>query len=268
VNNRIAPLLIIFLVSLSNSALLTRELAFVINQGIDISTNSATKLSDSISCYCGCSSTCRCANLNGGYDLFFLSIGCWDALGDGGQVLALQSKDTIYKLKNLQSLDLTTPFNITDTSHFSPAFPIMGMDSIIIGQAICPSSWGTSSTTWYLGKTKENNFYLFRYLSQIQVKDSTNQYSVLITRITTIVQTDGTLDFNGAITSVIHSSQASLKGKLNRQSSLTKHLWIPSNTGKEDVYDIQGKHLSISSDRKSFNFYPLKIYITRIKNKM
>jgi hypothetical protein len=228
------------MVSLCSGAIVQKEVTLSLGQGIDISTNQiAYVLNDSSSTG---NITSHCDTLKrGGQDLAFFATGFWDdfVCGCGGQMLELLSSDTIAQIKKISSIDFNKVLQISDTISFS----IASQRVCSLWTANCPDTQNSCSPchppksysiVWNLGKTHEGNYYLFRAVARHDA--ATINY---------MLQTDGSLIFNGVTVGVINDANRTGRLKTASDASLVKRFGIPSTHASLDqIYDIRGRRIS------------------------
>jgi hypothetical protein len=201
--------------------------------------------------------------------MFFFPTMFWDDFqcGCGGQTFSLLSKDTIWNLSNPDNLNLNILLPINDTLQFkTQTFNYNGYISCAYCPSftnpcpLCYSNWTPPKVKWFLGKTNEHKYFLFKYVSSNPVKDSLSQKSYLVTKIHYIVQTDGSLDFSGAnVTAVKKVWTNQHFNKSNKQIITTKINGYFSPNDK--VYDIRGQRVKISGNNNLRKREAFKLYI-------
>jgi hypothetical protein len=241
-------LAIILSITLSHAALIQKEMEFSPGQGIDVSANTIQTLTTS-----GAFSTempSNCADLNkGSVDLSFFHFGFWDdfTCGCGGEMLSLVSNDTIRYITNLSAFDVSKPLNINDTTLFK--IPTVFERTKCNGwtapcpyfQNPCPvcktgpaSNWTPPPSVWYLTRTDEGNYVLFRFTARSPKA-----------AISYVLQTDGSLNFKGA-TAALTRPAANLMHSSSK-TYITKIGPLSKVPGGARAYDIRGRAIHSSS---------------------
>ena len=185
-------------------------------------------------------------------DFRFVETGVWDDFDSGcsGGIFSMKSIDTIRKLKTPSAIDFSKPLVIYDTSQF----PLVDgrspwhVDCPYFANPCPKRSWSLPSPVWYLGKTHEKNYFLFRFVSRQTIRQGERNRE--FASISYILQTDGSLNFKDAPVAVLNSERQARASHNQGTPLLTKQFGTPSNIQRYDrVYDVCGRLLNASSDK-------------------
>jgi hypothetical protein len=207
-------------------------------------------------------------------DCFFKVIE-WFGSGCYGYAFSIVSYDTLLELKKPSTVDFSSPLVLSDTSLFSFSVYLPGSSSgCPTWTAYCPSfenpcppqysSWSPPPLTWYLGKTKEGNYFLFWFVSRGTGVDSAS-YHELVT-ISTILQNDGSLNFKGVPVAVMDTEKPR-RSQNAPGPGLVKRFGIPYvNNNGDRIYDVKGRFVkNLSGEARRMNFATM-IYIVAKTN--
>jgi hypothetical protein len=175
-------------------------------------------------------------------DLYCSRGAFWDDFDDGcgGQQMGLQSRETIRELKNVSAVDFSRPLSITDTALF-PLVTIVGCPYFVnpYSTANWPDvsyKWAPPPLIWYLSKTKEGNYYLFRFI------DRQPYYGATCATISYILQTDGSLNFKGAGIVAVNSVNRAGPSQSAMAAPRQRRFGAPSLIRPgEKLFDVRGR---------------------------
>jgi hypothetical protein len=208
-------------------------------------------------------------------DLFFRQTGLWDDFkaGCGGSILAIVSYDTIWELKKPQEMDFTRPLVLSDTSLFSYA-PRNHASPCSTWQVQCPyfenicsrPSWSMPAPVWYLAKTREGAWFIFRFSNRQSSRDSAGILDGEVVTVKAILQTDGSLNFRNAAVAALNPVQAAGVQRGRPGQVLVKRFGDPGACGVwGKAYDVRGRLIAAPSAKsRSVKYIPM-VYIVKSK---
>jgi hypothetical protein len=260
-------------VSLCSGALVKKTINLSEDGGIDIEKNKTTNLA--LDCVSGPVSpvgTCHRRDCDSS-DLFFENTGFWDnfAEGCGGTILSIQSNDTLRELKNFTAIDFNNPLPVTDTSLFvnvrrdSSRCTTWTVQCPYFENPCPPLPWSAPLPTWYIGKTNEGNYFLFKFYNRGIVHEAVTGESREVVTMYYILQTDGSLNFRDAPAAVLNSERQTHPSDKYSGPALEKRFGIPSAVQRCDkIYDVRGRLITAArSQKKAMNHAPQVFIVKR-----
>lgn len=261
---RFAIVLYSFL-SLAHSAVIENDISFVDGQGIVLSQNKAITLCNACSFQnCPIDSV---VHKNSDIDFAYFATGFWDDLlgGCGGTIYSVLSKDTVWLAKKPDIINKEKIIKLSDTTLFERITEVRTSD---LTEIACPDflnpcgswykSWTPSPVEWYIGRTNESQYFLFRFISNYSIYDSTIDFTHSQATIHYILQTDGSLNFN-QISKVIHNNPSVHTNYKKETGAFLTFGKYPHDAGA--VFDIQGRRIKMPLNELKNGKMPAKLYI-------
>jgi hypothetical protein len=204
-------------------------------------------------------------------DLLFCTIGLWDGFVCGGKTLALNSKHSIYKIKKTSVSTFSTSLDTTDTTIFEECVNYISRFDCPYSSAVVPSfsnpcpdvikDWHRGELPWFLGKTHADHFFIFRYDTTFEDASLPHSGNSVV-RVSCFIQTDGTLNFRKAFESPINNNVRKFSpNNIVEKSKFTRKVLTSDILDRyTNIYDIQGKHISVPGKMSSnLSFHMLGI---------
>lgn len=271
-------------ISLCSAAIVRNELGLFTGFGIDISENSTIPVDDECEVPPAINAEAYERPKCGISDFYFVYMGYWDngGQGCGGDIIGIESYDTLWHLNEPLSEDISIGQVLSDTSRFTVSYTnAENPFSSTTWSAVCPlfkkpcswdTDWMPQPPVWYLSKTREGTYVLFRFISeQREMRNAPAEESGSFVTITYIHQTDGSLDFGEKpVPSSAPVPRTQHNPRNPSQPLPQKEIQFDNQIISQDtyrLYDLRGRLIKAPENEKHRLNSGTNVLITKKKNR-
>jgi hypothetical protein len=254
---------ILFVANFAYGGLCTGQSTITTGKGLDFSslTRAVVKTSNWFDSLCGYNTSvsgCKNPAFDSVDITYFMTPLVWDGFDCcGGRGTGFRSFDTVWRIKNIATIDFGKPLSIYDTVHFSAVDHKTGCPAWVAttyaGMDDCLNCYRPEDLPkyYFLTKTHLKKYLLFRVVSQKSCNFcSPNKNYDYTAQIAWYLQPDGSLNFKDYTTSIAQNASAENKKALLSMTGKTGFVWpgMKIQAGAK-LFDCRGRAIKNSPGR-------------------